>query len=72
MLQRALLADMKRAGIRPTEKSDKPHVTLLYDSRLVPEQPVEPVRWTVTEFVLVHSHQGLGRHEELGRWALRG
>jgi RNA 2',3'-cyclic 3'-phosphodiesterase len=72
MLRQALLADMKRAGIRPTAGSDEPHMTLLYDPRKVPEQPIEPLSWTARDFVLVHSHFGLGKHEELGRWPLRG
>ena len=72
ILRQALLADMKRAGIRPTAGSDESHMTLLYDPRQVPEQPIEPIHWTVRDFVLVHSHYGLGKHEELGRWSLRG
>ncbi len=72
MLRQALLGDMKRAGIRPTAGSDESHMTLLYDPRQVPEQPIEPIRWTARDFVLVHSHYGLGKHEELGRWPLRG
>ena len=70
MLRQALLGDMKRAGIRPTAGSDEPHMTLLYDARKVPEQPIEPITWTVRDVVLVHSLYGLGRHEELGRWPL--
>jgi 2'-5' RNA ligase len=49
-----------------------PHVTLLYDDRNVTEQPVEPVSWTVREFVLIRSLLGQTRHIALGRWPLRG
>jgi RNA 2',3'-cyclic 3'-phosphodiesterase len=49
-----------------------PHVTLLYDDRNVAEQPVEPVIWTVGEFVLIRSLLGQTRHIALGRWPLRG
>lgn len=49
-----------------------PHVTLLYDEALVPAHAVEPVRWRVEEFVLVHSLLGQSRHVPLARWALRG
>jgi RNA 2',3'-cyclic 3'-phosphodiesterase len=49
-----------------------PHVTLLYDDCNVAEQPVEPVSWTVREFVLVRSLLGQTRHIALGRWPLRG
>jgi 2'-5' RNA ligase len=42
-----------------------PHVTLLYGERAIDEYPVEPIRWTVNEFVLIHSLQG---HAHLARW----
>jgi RNA 2',3'-cyclic 3'-phosphodiesterase len=48
-----------------------PHVTLLYDAREVAEQKIDAVRWTVREFVLVHSLIGQTEHRILGRWALR-
>lgn len=47
-----------------------PHVTLLYDERMVAPEPVGPVSWTVREFVLVRSLLGQTRHERLGRWPL--
>ena len=49
-----------------------PHVTLLYDAQFLPEEAVDPVGWTVNEFVLVHSLLGQTRHIPLGRWPLRG
>lgn len=49
-----------------------PHVTLLYDEQLVPEQDVRPVRWRVSEIVLIHSFVGQSRYETIGRWRLRG
>lgn len=51
--------------------SFNPHMTLLYASRPVEKQPIEPVRWTAREFVLIHSFIGLGRHEIAARWPLR-
>jgi RNA 2',3'-cyclic 3'-phosphodiesterase len=42
-----------------------PHVTLLYGQRAIDEYPVEPIRWTVNEFVLIHSLRG---HRHLARW----
>jgi 2'-5' RNA ligase len=48
-----------------------PHVTLLYDDRSVPEQPVETISWTAGEFVLVHSLIGQTLHLPLERWSLR-
>lgn len=49
-----------------------PHVTLLYDDRTLPEMPVEPIEWTVSEFVLVDSLIGQARHVPLARWPLSG
>ena len=47
-----------------------PHVTLLYDRQSVPEQPVSPVTWRAHEVVLVLSHLGETRYEQLRCWAL--
>ena len=72
-LHRLLGEAMRRVGLwRTVRSSFTPHVTMLYDSRTVAERPVPPVRWTVREFVLVHSPQGHSRHYHLGRWELRG
>lgn len=49
-----------------------PHVTLLYDDRCVADERVEPIAWTVREFVLVDSLIGRGRHVALAHWPLRG
>jgi RNA 2',3'-cyclic 3'-phosphodiesterase len=49
-----------------------PHVTLLYDKRVVDEQPIEPISWAVREFVLIRSLRGQTRHIDLARWQLRG
>lgn len=57
---------------RRVEARFTPHLTLLYDDQAVPEQPVEPVRWTVSEFMLVHSLLGRTQHLPLGRWPLQG
>ena len=46
-----------------------PHVTLLYDAYSVEEHPVEPVAWTVNEFVLIRSEKG---HTYLRWWPLIG
>lgn len=71
-LQRALGAAMIDAGLGQYVRSSfKPHVTLLYDDGFVAPQAVDPIGWTVTEFVLVHSIIGKSKHLELGRWALQ-
>jgi 2'-5' RNA ligase len=64
-----LAAALTRGGLRrPAKTNFTPHVTLLYDARCVEEYPVEPVVWTVAEFVLVHS---LKEHRQVARWCLR-
>jgi 2'-5' RNA ligase len=47
-----------------------PHVTLLYNGDHLDEQPINPIRWTVREFVLVHSLIGSTKHVSCGRWQL--
>jgi len=71
--QQVLGVAMTQAGLaRWVEMRFTPHMTLLYDDRTVEEQPIEPIRWTVREFALVHSLLGQTRHIPLGRWMLRG
>jgi len=65
----AALADAQVVGRR--ERQIEPHVTLLRDRRVVPDQPIPPIRWTVRELLLIRSVRGEG-HETLGRWPLRG
>ena len=68
-LFRDVLTDV---GFRMLSRSKNitPHVTLLYDWRMVDERPIAPVSWTVRDFVLVDSLVGGHRHVELGRWTL--
>lgn len=71
--QQALGMAMKRTGLGCQVKSGyTPHVTLLYDDRCVTRQAVDPIRWTVREFVLVHSLLGRSLHVPIARWPLRG
>lgn len=60
------------ANIQPIKKSSfTPHMTLSYMGRAVVEHPIEPIRWTAREFVLINSHVGDTYHEVVGRWPLR-
>jgi RNA 2',3'-cyclic 3'-phosphodiesterase len=69
LFRQMLAAALTRSGLRRLANTNfTPHVTLLYDVRSVDEYPVEPVAWTVAEFVLVHSMRG---HHHLERWCLR-
>jgi 2'-5' RNA ligase len=62
---------MRWSGLaRKVRKAFTPHMTLLYDSRAVPEQEIEPLQWTVQAFCLIHSEQGFSRHHELQSWPL--
>jgi 2'-5' RNA ligase len=47
-----------------------PHITLLYDGKNVPEQPVAPITWRAHEVVLVLSYLGETRYDRLRSWAL--
>lgn len=70
-LREALRIGMVQVRLRAWAKAHyAPHMTLLYDKRLIPAQAVAPIRWTVREFVLVHSLLGRTRHIPLGRWRL--
>jgi len=62
---------VREAGIT-TKASGTAHMTLMYDERGVPECSIEPVGWTATEFVLIHSLVGKTEHLVLGRWPLQG
>lgn len=68
-----LAKELKRVGCPVLKASQyEPHMTLLWDEIAVAEHVIEPVRWTVSDFVLIHSLQGRAQHVELGRWPLRG
>jgi 2'-5' RNA ligase len=67
--RRMLGGAMARRGLKHFAKKDfTPHVTLLYAERSVEEHPIEPICWTVNEFVLIQSIHG---HAHLARWPLR-
>jgi 2'-5' RNA ligase len=66
--RRMLGGVMMRRGLRKVANTNfAPHVTLLYDARAVEEYPIEPICWTVNEFVLIRSLRG---HDCLARWPL--
>lgn len=66
-----LARELELAGLAQwTRGNFEPHLTLAYDQKLVPAQPVEPIAWRACEFVLVHSLLGQTRHVRLGTWSL--
>jgi len=72
VFQRDLGLAMARVGLgKLVDRSFTPHVTMLYDRRLVAEQALSSIRWTVGGFTLVHSLLGRTEHIPLARWALR-
>jgi RNA 2',3'-cyclic 3'-phosphodiesterase len=71
-LQRSLGNEMRRRGLGDPESQDAPHVKLLDDERFIEDHAIEPVRWAVRDFVLVHRLPGHARYIPLGRWPLQG
>lgn len=70
-LHAALGAALKKAGLGgATQGEFKPHVTLTYDRLRIKPLKMEPLIWTVRDFVLVHSQLGRTTHNHLGRWQL--
>ncbi len=60
---------LQSVGSKPNPRFT-PHMTLLYDRRRMPVQPVQPLRWFVREFVLIRSFLGQSRYQLEGRWQL--
>lgn len=59
------------AGLRRcVEPAFTPHVTLSYDFSDAPEMTIEPIGWTVREFILVESLLGKHRHLRQGHWPI--
>ena len=71
--QRTLGAALKKNRLGGATQGDfKPHVTLLRDHTRVKPVAVDPIAWTVRDFVLIHSLLGQTKHVHLGRWTLNG
>jgi 2'-5' RNA ligase len=72
-LRRMLALALIEAGLKKFARlSFTPHMTLLYDPRTIKPREIDPVRWTMTEFVLVDSLRGQTKHVPIARWQLRG
>ena len=69
MFHHALRVAMRKSGLSAGSQIT-PHITLLYERRRVEEQLIEPIRWTVRDFILVHSLHGRTMHIPLERWRL--
>ena len=71
MFHHALGVAMRKSGLSAGSQIT-PHITLSYDGCRIEEQFIEPIRWTVRDFVLVHSLRGRTKHIPLERWHLGG
>ena len=70
--RQALGVALIKAGVRTRgAPAFTPHMTLSYDFSDVPEQSIDPIRWTVRQFALVESLLGQHRHVKRGCWPLR-
>lgn len=68
-LHRALGQAMAVMGLQ-VDRTFTPHLTMLYDARLVAKAAVPSIRWMARDFVLIRSLVGLSRYELLGQWPL--
>lgn len=69
-LRQQLVEALKRTGLRVPGALSALHVTLRYDERRRAPRTVEPMTWTVSEFVLIDSWLGRTHHDVIGRWPL--
>ncbi len=70
--QKRLVAELAKHGCPSDKGAFTPHLTLLYDDKIIPRAPIDPVRWMAGEIVLVHSLLGKTRYFPLGCWPLGG
>ncbi|MGK9169569.1 2'-5' RNA ligase family protein [Inquilinus limosus] len=72
-LYEALDPAMEAVGLHGSRPPLRPHLTILYDRKVVPEALLDaPITIQVRDFALVHSLYGESRYLILGRWPLRG
>jgi RNA 2',3'-cyclic 3'-phosphodiesterase len=69
MLNRSLGVSMRMVGLKAS-LNFTPHVTLSYGERPVEERLIQPIRWTVREFALIHSLIRKTKYIRLGCWSL--
>jgi len=72
-LETALSEALEKGRIREPSRSFSPHITLMHESTPIATEPLRrPVRWSVDEFVLIHSLLSQGRHVVLQTFPLGG
>lgn len=67
-LRNSLAMALRKTGLKP--EASQPHMTMLYDCALDAAQPIEPIQWTASRFVLLLSHVGLAHHQWIREWPL--
>jgi 2'-5' RNA ligase len=72
LFRQALVKDLRRSGFAVRSGLPRLHMTLFYAGGVVADEPIDPIRWSVRDFALIHSIWGEGRHVLLGQWPLRG
>lgn len=70
--QQKLESLLKQAHLTPRNARFTPHLTLLYHNRKFPTREIEPITWTVRDFVLIDSLQGETHYDFEGRFPLNG
>lgn len=68
--QRELVRRLTARGLFVPDYAFEPHVSLAYAEWQPRNIPIEPIRWTFDEFLLVNSVHRKG-HKLLGEWTLR-
>lgn len=72
MFRQTLSDALIKAGLRRHATSAfNPHMTLSYNIGDIPEKTIEPIDWTIREFVLIESLLGKHKHIQRGCWSLR-
>ncbi|MBN8809244.1 MAG: 2'-5' RNA ligase family protein [Sphingomonas sp.] len=70
-LHAAIRAALLAVGLAPRRDwAFNPHLTLGYPHGAPFSHAIAPIGWQAEEIVLIHSHLGETRHQEIGRWAL--
>ena len=68
-LHKVLGAAMEKCGLRSATHFT-PHMTVFYGAKPIPPQAIEPIRFVVKEFALIHSELWLTHYNVVDRWSL--
>jgi 2'-5' RNA ligase len=72
LLYDAIYLNLRSAGLRLPHPRLTPHLTLSREKHMLPDEYIiETVSWRVSDFRLIHSPRGDGRHHVLGSWPLQ-